>query len=95
MNVTNSSGRPPLSPQEGLISDGCQVLHFNPVRYSRYSQALDLTAGELIPGQVPLLRYRKEIRREEAIKLWAKKRRSGWQVCTPQWKPAQPLGSGD
>jgi hypothetical protein len=95
MNVTNSSGRPPLSPQEGWISDGCQVLHFNPVRYSRYSQALELTAGELIPGQVPLLRYRKEIRREEAIKLWAKKRRSGWQVCTPQWKPAQPLGSGD
>ena len=61
--------RPPLSSREGWLSDGRQVLHFNPVRYSPYSQALELTAGELIPGQVPLLRYRKEIRREEAIKL--------------------------
>jgi hypothetical protein len=37
--------RPPLSPHEGWISDGRQVLHFNPVRYSRYSQALELTTG--------------------------------------------------
>ena len=87
--------RPPLSPQEGWISDGRQVLHFNPVRYSRYSQALELTTGELIPGQAPLLKYRKEIRRDEAIKLWAKKLRSGWQVCTPQWTPPQPLGAGN
>ena len=55
MNITNSPGRPPLSPQEGWISDGPQVLHFNPVRYSRYCQALELTTGELIPGQAPLL----------------------------------------
>jgi len=27
MNVTNSPGRPPLSPQEGWLSDGRQVLH--------------------------------------------------------------------
>jgi hypothetical protein len=47
--------RPPLSPQEGWLSDGHQVLHFNPVRYSRYSQALELTTGELIPCQPPLL----------------------------------------
>jgi hypothetical protein len=32
------------------------VLHFNTVRYSRYSQALELTSGELIPGQAPLLK---------------------------------------
>ena len=44
-----------------------------------------------LPGQAPLLKYRKEIRRDEAIKLWAKKRRSGWQVCTPQWKPPSAL----
>ena len=47
--------RPPLSPREGWISDGRQVLYFKPVRYSRYSQALELTTGELIPGQAPLL----------------------------------------
>ena len=79
--------RPPLSPQEGWISDGRQVLHFNPVRYSRYSQALELTTGELIPGQAPLLKCRKEIRREDAIKLWAEKRKAGWQVYKPQWTP--------
>jgi hypothetical protein len=58
---------------------------FNPVRYSRYSQALELTTSELIPGQSPLLKYRKELTREEAIKLWAQKRKAGWQVCPPQW----------
>ena len=83
--------RPPLSPQEGWISDGRQVLHFNPVRYSRYSQALELTTGELIPGQAPLLKCRKEISREEAIKLWAEKRKAGWQVCPPQWTPPSAL----
>ena len=47
--------RPPLSPQDGWLCNGRQVLHFRPVRYERFSQALELTAGELIPGQVPLL----------------------------------------
>ena len=61
------------------------MLHFNPVRYSRYSQALELTTGELIPGQAPLLKCRKVITREEAIRLWAQKRKAGWQVCPPQW----------
>ena len=28
------------------------MLHFRPVRYERFSQALELTSGELIPGQV-------------------------------------------
>jgi hypothetical protein len=84
---TVTSKRPPLSPQEGWLSDGCQVLHFNPVRYSRYSQALELTTCELIPGQAPLLKCRKEVTREEAIKLWAEKRNAGWQACPPQWTP--------
>jgi len=53
-------GRPPLSPQEGWISDGRQVLHFNPVRNSRYSQVLELTTGEPIPGQAPLLKRSRE-----------------------------------
>ena len=83
--------RPPLSPQEGWISDGSQVLHFNPVRYSPYYQELELTTGELIAGQAPLLKCRKEITREEAIKLLAEKRKCGWQVCPPQWTPPSAL----
>jgi len=66
------------------------VLHFNPVRYGHYSQALELTTGELIPGQEPLLKCRKEIRREDAIKLWTEMRKAGWQACKPQWIPPQP-----
>jgi hypothetical protein len=41
------SQRPPFSPREGWISDGRQVLHFRPVRYDRWSQALEVTCGEL------------------------------------------------
>ena len=56
MNVTDRTGRPPLSPQEGWISDGRQVLHFQPRRYDRWSQSLQVTLGELIPGEAaPLL----------------------------------------
>jgi len=90
---TVTGKRPPLSPQEGWLSDGREVLHFNPVRYSRYSQALELTSGELIPGQAPLLKCRKEITREEAIKLWAQKRKEGWQPCEPQWTPPPVMKS--
>ena len=50
MNVTNSPGRPPLSPQEGWLSDGRQVLHFQPCRYDRWSQALEVTFGEVMPS---------------------------------------------
>jgi hypothetical protein len=38
-------------------------------------------------GEPPLLKHRRELMRDEAIKLWAKKLRSGWQVCAPQWTP--------
>jgi hypothetical protein len=47
--------RSPLSPRDGWLSSGYQVLHFRPVRYERFSQALELTSGELIPCQPPLL----------------------------------------
>jgi hypothetical protein len=50
------------------------VLHFRPSRYDHWSQALELTSGELITGQAPLLKCRKEITREEAIQLWTQKR---------------------
>jgi len=80
--------RPLLSPQEGWLSDGRQVLHFHPLRYDRWSQKLEVALGELIPGEaVPLLKRRRELIREQAIKLWAQKRLAGWRECSPQWKP--------
>jgi hypothetical protein len=78
-------------PSGGLAQRCRQVLHFNPVRYSRFSQALDLTSGELIPGQPLLLKCRKEITREQAIQLWRQKRKQGWQLCEPQWTPPPAL----
>jgi len=85
--------RPPLSPREGWISDGRQVLHFKPLRYERWSQALEVTLGELIPGEsAPLLKRRRELTREQAIKLWTQKRQAGWRACPPQWIPPQPPG---
>jgi hypothetical protein len=88
MNVVERPGRPPLSPQEGWISDGRQVLHFKPLRYDRWSQSLEVTFGEVMPGgEPPLLKKRRELTREQAIKLWAQKRQQGWQPCEPQWLP--------
>ena len=86
--------RPPLSPQEGWLSDGRQVLHFRPRRYDRWSQSLEVTFGEVMPGgEPPLLKQRRELTREQAIKLWAQKRQQGWQACAPQWGLA-PLPPG-
>ena len=80
--------RPPLSPREAWISDGCQVLHFRPTLWDRWSQRLGITSGELLPDQpVPLLKRRWELTREEALRLWAEKRAEGWQTCGPQWLP--------
>jgi hypothetical protein len=64
------------------------VLHFRPSRWDRWSQQLEVTVGELLPGQpVPLLKRRLELSREEALKLWAEKRQQGWQTTAPQWIP--------
>jgi hypothetical protein len=79
--------RRPLSPQDGWLSNGRKVLHFRPVRYARYSQVLELSSGELIPGQAPLLKRRKEITREKAIQLWRQKRKERWQHCERRWSP--------
>ena len=83
--------RPPMAPQPGWISDGRQVLHFQPLRYNRWSQSLEITTGELIPDQPPLLKRRQQLSRKEAIQLWQKKRQAGWRVCGPQWSPPPPL----
>jgi len=78
--------RVPLSPQEGWISDGRQVLHFRPTRWDRWCQQLKVTVGELLPDQpVPLLKHRRELTREAAIKLWTEKRKEGWISCSPKW----------
>jgi hypothetical protein len=70
--------RPPFSPREAWISDGQQVLHFRPTLWDRWSQRLEITSGELLPDQaVPLLKRRWELNREEALRLWAEKRRVG------------------
>jgi len=79
---------PPLSPKEGWLSDGRQVLHFQPVRWDRWNQPVEVTVGELLPDQpVPLLKRRLELSREEALKLWVEKRQQGWQTTTAQWQP--------
>ena len=78
--------RPPLSPKEAWLSDGRQVLHFRPSRWDRWSQQLEVTVGELLPGQpVPLLKRRLELSKQEALKLWGEKRKAGWAPCSPQW----------
>jgi hypothetical protein len=69
--------RPPLSLREGWIGDGRHAPHFQPLRYDRRSQALEVTLGELT--------------REQVIKLCAEKRKAGWQVCLPQWTPPQEI----
>jgi len=50
-----ASNRPPLSPREAWFSDGRQVLHFRPVRWTHHNQMLEVTVGEVIQGQAPLL----------------------------------------
>ncbi|MBE9171701.1 DUF1651 domain-containing protein [Cyanobium sp. LEGE 06143] len=78
--------RVPLSPQEGWLSDGRQVLRFRPTRWERDYQLLEITSGELLAGEpVPLLKNRREISRSEALKLWGEKRKAGWRLCRPQW----------
>ncbi len=81
------SSRPPLSPREGWLSDGRQVLHFRPARWDRWSQQLQIISGEWIPGEtVPLLRRRQTISRADALQLWRDLRRQGWRPCPPQWQ---------
>jgi hypothetical protein len=54
--------------------------------WDRWSQRVEITSGELLPDQsVPLLKRRWELTREEALRLWAKKREQGWRTCSPQW----------
>ena len=84
--MSRPSPRVPLTPKEGWLSDGRQVLRFRPTRWERQVQRLEITSGELLPGEpVPLLKNRREISRDEALKLWGEKRKAGWAPCSPQW----------
>lgn len=87
--------RPPLSPREGWLSDGREVLHFRRTLWDRWSQRLEITSGELPPDQaVLLLKRRWELSRIEALRLWAEKREQGWQPTTPQWQPPASPAQG-
>ncbi|MCP9832812.1 DUF1651 domain-containing protein [Cyanobium sp. Aljojuca 7A6] len=75
-----------MTPQEGWLSDGRQVLRFRPTHWERLVQRLEITSGELLADQeIPLLKSRRELSRAEALKLWAEKRKVGWAPCNPQW----------
>jgi hypothetical protein len=81
-----ASRRPPLTPKEGWLIQGRQVLRFRPTRWERTYQRLEITTGELLPDQeIPLLKSRRELSRAEALKLWAEKRKAGWCPCSLQW----------
>ncbi len=70
--MSRPSHRVPLTPKEGWLSDGRQVLHFLPTHWERTYQRLEINSGERLPGeQVPLLKNRRKISRDEALKLWA------------------------
>ncbi len=45
--MNRPSPRVPLSPQEGLLSDGRHVLRFRPIRWERTDQRLELISSEL------------------------------------------------
>ncbi len=81
-----ASRRPPLTPKEGWLIYGRQVLRFRPTIWERTYQRLEITTGELLPDQeVPLLKSRRELSRAEALKLWGEKRKAGWAPCSPKW----------
>lgn len=78
--------RTPLTPREGWLSDGRQVLRFRPTRWERDYHRLEITAAELLADQeVPLLKSRWELSRAEAVKLWREKIQAGWGACGAQW----------
>jgi hypothetical protein len=80
------SQRVPLTPQEGWLSDGRQVLRTRPTRLERDYHRLEITDGELLPDQaIPLLKSRRELSRAEAVKFWREKLQAGWRVCEAQW----------
>ncbi|WP_255095234.1 DUF1651 domain-containing protein [Synechococcus sp. J7-Johnson] len=61
------------------------MLRFRPTRWERTYQRLEITCGELLPREpVPLLKNRREISRDKALKLWGEKVKAGWVPCPTQ-----------
>lgn len=84
--LSQPSPRVPVTPKEGWLIHDSQVLRFRPTRWERLVQLLEITTGELIPGQeIPLLKSRREVSRAEVLKLWGEKRKEGWALSSPQW----------
>ena len=84
--------RLPSCPAEAWLSDGRNVLHFQPVVWDRWQQELEVTSGQLLRDQaVPLLQRRQRLSRDRAIRLWRERRAAGWKTCPPQWTPPPPL----
>ena len=93
MHVSKRHTRIPVTPTEGWLSDGRQVLHFRPVIWERSRQELEVTSGEWLPDQAaPLLKRRERLSREQAIRLWRQKRQAGWKSCAQQWTPPSFMG---
>ncbi len=81
--MSRPSPRVPLTPKEGWLSNGRQVLHFRPTRWERQVQQLEITNGEILPDQrIPLPKSRRELSRAEALKLWEEERQAGWVPCS-------------
>ena len=73
-----ASRRPPLTPKEGWLIHGRQVLRFRPTRWERTYQRLEITTGEVLPDQeILLLKSRRELSRIQAVKLWREKLQEG------------------
>jgi hypothetical protein len=64
--------------------------HQDPKSWSAHSMYF-VDSGRPLTGAPPLLKHRRELMREEAIKLWCQKRQEGWRACPPQWIPQKPL----
>jgi hypothetical protein len=59
-----ASLRPPLSPKEGWLIHGRQVLRLRPTRWERQVQRLEITSSELLPDhEIPMLKKRQELSR--------------------------------
>jgi hypothetical protein len=76
--MQNNSTSPPLTPKEGWLIHGRHVLRFRPTHWERTYQRLEITSGEVPPVQeIPLLKSRRELSRDEALKLCEEKGKAG------------------
>ena len=67
--------------------EGKHILRFrsfpNPQAY--WGTFTEIIKGELIPGQHPLLKTKRVVSREEALKEWKGLLKEGWKSVEQQW----------